>query len=417
MLKLQFSLEDAISFAALMQDQDEILGGEEVTCMWEEFEEGKHDDALESLGLPSPRSAKGPALAPTPGSRFSMRSERSQVSNLTDHGGDNTFRTARVDDWESAASDYDPGQMTYILKRLSDLSDFAEEVEDLNLQGLIQDVKALERRGRQLSSTIGTLPALPTTQSTSVGSWVSELRRHVEQLNQSLDHVQTRATAQATQTTVLAGQVRTHEATFTEPDKMPAIFNLVVGLATVINGRVDGHPGDGLNQRIATALAQQHPSFGTSPSASQRGSGFAGFSLGQTGAQPVAPSGTDPRVPLLEARVRTLETTVHILQSTAGAAPASVGGSGGLYPSAAGGGGAGAVFPAVGAAQAGTPSVPYAELLQRAKDLERLGSGAPIVMGSHTFSNEGDVRAFVNLHVQVPYLGVLTDLVVLLQKL
>jgi hypothetical protein len=150
MLKLQFSLEDAISFAALMQDQDEILGGEEVTCMWEEFEEGKHDDALESLGLPSPRSAKGPALAPTPGSRFSMRSERSQVSNLTDQGGDNTFRTARVDDWESAASDYDPGQMTYILKRLSDLSDF---YCDGRTTGLPR--RAVHRFHRPLSSILG----------------------------------------------------------------------------------------------------------------------------------------------------------------------------------------------------------------------------------------------------------------------
>lgn len=84
-------------------------------------------------------------------------------------------------------------------------------------------------------------------------------------------------------------------------------------------------------------------------------------------------------------------------------------------PTAPTGHGAASVFPTVGTPL--TPSVQFVDILQRLKDLERSGSGAPITMGHQVFSNESDVRAFVNAHVTTPYLGVLSDMVSLLQKL
>jgi hypothetical protein len=49
--------------------------------------------------------------------------------------------------------------------------------------------------------------------------------------------------------------------------------------------------------------------------------------------------------------------------------------------------------------------------------MKQAGAGPPIVVGAFTFVNKSNVRAFVHHHVRVIYLGVLTDVVVLLQKM
>jgi hypothetical protein len=129
-LDLQGTLVDLISFAALMQESEVILGMAGVEDKWSEFNSGHMDADLEGLGLPSPRSALGPPLAPTPSSLFDMGA-KNLLSPMTEH--DETFRTARADDWDSAASAYDTGQTTYVLKRIADLSDYVEALKLLDL--------------------------------------------------------------------------------------------------------------------------------------------------------------------------------------------------------------------------------------------------------------------------------------------
>jgi hypothetical protein len=123
MLALQCPLIKAISFATLMQDHEGVIGGVEVASRWSEFIRGNRDNDLEDMGLPTPKSTKGPGLASTPGSQFTM-GPWGPLSPMTKRG--ETFQTARADDWLEAASEYDPAQTTYILKQVADLSDYYE---------------------------------------------------------------------------------------------------------------------------------------------------------------------------------------------------------------------------------------------------------------------------------------------------
>jgi hypothetical protein len=154
---------------------------------------------------------------------------------------------------------------------------------------------------------------------TTVGEWLQALAERVQLSEQSVTALQEQSNSQLVQTTALAAQLRTHEETFTEPDKLPALFKLVVALAEVVNGQVHGSPGAGLDKRILEVLATQ-AAAGTQLPAPPSGSGFAGFSI---------PLGRQPPglpVPIPDSRVTAMEVRLQRLEmvlASAGAAPAA----------------------------------------------------------------------------------------------
>lgn len=113
-----------------------------------------------------------------------------------------------------------------------------------------------------------------------MGEWINVLQRRLSRLSQSVTSLQDKALNQAAQTTALGAQVRKHEATFVEEDKLPALFKLVLELAEVVNGGVGGIPGAGIDRRIQDKLARVPGSQAAGSTRAAAGVGFAGFSMG-----------------------------------------------------------------------------------------------------------------------------------------
>jgi hypothetical protein len=63
------------------------------------------------------------------------------------------------------------------------------------------------------------------------------------------------------------------------------------------------------------------------------------------------------------------------------------------------------------------PSSVLTEALERIRTLETRHTGTPVKIGTTTFANFADVKAFVALHIPKPNFGVLSDMVIILQKL
>lgn len=77
-----------------------------------------------------------------------------------------------------------------------------------------------------------------------------------------------------------------------EVDKLPALFKLVIDISIVVNGRVGGPSGEGLNRCIMAVLANQAAL--SHQVAVARGLGFAGFSVPQSSVTPSVPAAPSP---------------------------------------------------------------------------------------------------------------------------
>jgi hypothetical protein len=75
----------------------------------------------------------------------------------------------------------------------------------------------------------------------------------------------------------------------------------------------------------------------------------------------------------------------------------------------------------IAAAGGGTPGpssiLTSTSALERIRMLESRHNGTPVKIGTTTLANFEEVKAFVSLHIKDPNFGVLSDMVIILQKI
>lgn len=357
---------------------------------------------------------------------------------LTEAGKFSEFETALYDEVENstlAESGYDPEQMKAVFKRLQELTQYSTlaklrfmriaEDRGLTISGGLSKIDSLAGSMVALEQQLGwdTLldPVLPgctiRQQIHILHETVSALQQTVDDIGRSGMHAQwteLRRDVLAMQNDYreLKARVDKMEECFTDPSQLPKVFDLVTGMATVINGGSYGASGSNLQAKLNALkgdIMQEVGVAGGDAAVSAGASsniGFQGLSLGgNRGAAPragrtVVPSTQSQNDPATDYRLSALESELATMRSNLA----------GMYT------GPGMNTMAFAGGASG-PSVETVDILERLRNLETKSSKDSVTMGSHTFTCLEDVQAFVSKHVPNPNFGLLSDMVIILQKL
>jgi len=393
--------EDAVNIFALLEmmtsGDEEIITQARMMDVMMGYVSGEFRAELAQSRLSTPSSGPGGGVV-FAGNRFTPRSTgRSSVafSAMTEEEEEEESRTAtsgasgnqqgeenevlfstRLEDDElTAETRYDPAQTQFLLTRVNDLSGGLVRtnhrvrrlsVEQMVTSALVERVEGKVEKVQEaaVSDRAGRTAEVADT----------ELR-----INEVAKLARDSIAGQKVFNSDAAERIERLEEPFRSPTGLPALFSKVSELVTTVNGSMDGHPGAGIDERIARGPAR--------PGGAEARGGSFGLNLGA-----VSTSSSDTRI-------RDLEREVSQLRALVAEISASVSRLGNSPSRDAG----------------GLNSTTLEDRLEALE--ERTQAGTSVTISNIVFNNERDVVAFVAAHVPNPNFGIICDLVILLQTL